>query len=440
MAFDPYGPRTARSMFVPRWSSIFLALTFFFLFSSGYLYGQADAIQGRHVLSPLLRQLGIDPSLVGIYAVAPAGADLNDTDRQHLQAFWETWNYVNEEFFPRDHVNHEQMIYAAIRGMLSTLGDPNSVFLSPSQREISDADLRGSFDGVGISVESSDGAIRVISPVDGSPAHEAGIISGDVVTHVDDTDVRALNINDVVPLIRGQRGTTVRLTIERQGLPAPLEFVLTRAEIRLQNIRARMLDQQIGYIRISSFSRNAPQELSDRINDLLVQRPSGLVLDLRSNPGGFVNSAIDITSQFLDDGVVLYQRGAGGDDQEYRTKGAGRMTSQPIAVLVNRGTASASEITAAALRDSGRAVLVGEKTFGKGTVQTVRQLSDRSGLRLTSAQWLTPEKTPIQGQGLQPDIAVDPAAAGGDNDAAIAEAVRYLSTELAQQSVAGASP
>jgi carboxyl-terminal processing protease len=306
---------------------------------------------------------------------------------------------------------------------------------------VADADLRGAFDGVGISVENRSGAIQVVSPVDGSPAQEAGIIAGDIVTHVDDTDVRGYALNDVVPLIRGPRGTVVRLTIERPGVGEPMVFALTRAEIRLQNIRARMLDEQIGYVRIASFSRNAPAELSERINDLLNQQPSAIVLDLRSNPGGFVSSAVEITSQFLNDGVVYYQRGPSGDDQEYRTRGHGKMTTVPIAVLVNRGTASASEITAAALRDSGRAVLIGEKTFGKGTVQTVRQLSDRSGLRLTSAQWLTPEKVPIHGLGLEPDVPVDgPPAPGAADDAAISEAVRYLSTAIAQQSLAEASP
>ena len=441
MAYPTYGLNRSRSVFAPRWSSLFLGLTFFFLFSSGYLYGQADAVQGRHVLSPVLRQLGIDPGRLGIHAVAPVNAELSEADRQHVQAFWETWNYVNQDFVPRDRINHEQMIHAAIRGMLGTLGDPNSVFLSPSQRVAADADLRGTFDGVGISVENRNGAIQVISPVDGSPAQEAGVLAGDVVTHVDDTDVRGWELTDVVPLIRGQRGTMVRLSIERPGVAEPLSFPLTRAEIRLQNIRTRMLDDQIGYVRIASFSRTAPAELSERVNDLLNEQPAAIVLDLRSNPGGFVTSAVDITSQFLDDGVVFYQRGAGGEDQEHRTRGDGKMTNVPVAVLVNRGTASASEITAAALRDSGRAVIIGEKTFGKGTVQSVRQLSDRSGLRITSAQWLTPEKVPIHGLGLEPDVPIEgPIPPGAADDPAISEAVRYLTTALAQQPVAHASP
>ncbi|MFN0072213.1 MAG: S41 family peptidase [Chloroflexota bacterium] len=448
MAYNPYGqpsarygPRRARSGFAPRWSSLFLALSFFFLFSSGYLYGQADAVQGRHVLSPALRQFGIDPSRVGIFAVAPVTTDLSEVERQHLQAFWETWNYVNRDFFPRENVNREQMVFGAIRGMLETLGDPNTVFLSPSQRELADADLRGSFDGVGIQVDNKDGDIRVVAPIDGSPAQEAGVLPGDILTHVDETDVRGFALSDVVPLIRGQRGTTVRLTLVRSGIEQPLSFTLARAEIRVQNVRARMLDGQIGYVRVSSFSRSAPADLSARISELMDQNPSALVLDLRSNPGGFVTSAVEMTSQFLSDSVVFYQRSANGDDQEFRTRGQGQMTTVPIAVLVNRGTASAAEITAAALRDGGRAVLIGEKTFGKGTVQSVRQLSDQSGLRLTSAQWLTPGKVPIHGQGLLPDITVEaPLAPAAESDPAIAEAIRYLSTALAQQPIASAAP
>ena len=253
--------------------------------------------------------------------------------------------------------------------------------------------------------------------------------------------MRGWNLNDVVPLIRGQGGTTVRLTIERAGVAEPMQFTFTRAEIRVSAVRARMLDSQIGYIRVASFSREAPTELTNRMKELLDQQPTAIVLDLRSNPGGFVTSAVEITSQFLSDGVVFYQRGANGDDQEYRTRGPGLMTSLPIAVLINRGSASASEITAAALRDSGRGALIGEKTFGKGTVQTVRQLSDRSGLRITSAQWLTPGKVPIHGQGLQPDIAVEgPLTPGPANDPAITEAICYLTTAQAQQPVAMVTP
>lgn len=437
MSFDPYDRRPPRTRSGPRLSHVVAAVFSALFFASGYLYGQADAAQGQHALVPLLRRFSIDPSRVGVVTTAPDLSVLTDSERRNVQAFWETWNYVNRDFFPQDRVNREQMVYAAIRGMLDTLEDPNTVFLSPAQRQLADADLRGSFDGVGIQVDIKDGEIRVVAPIDGSPAQEAGMLPGDIVTHVDDTDVRGFDLNDVVPLIRGPRGSSVRLTVRRADADAPLVFTMARAEIRVQNVRARMLDQQIAYVRIASFSRTAPEDLAARLKEIQEQQPTALVLDLRSNPGGFVTAAVEMTSQFLDDGVIFYQRSAGGEDQEFRARGQGLMTGVPIAVLMNRGTASAAEITAAALRDAGRAVLIGEKTFGKGTVQSVRQLTDGSGIRITSAQWLTPGKEPIHGNGLQPQIPVEaPLTPALDNDPAINEAVRYLTTTIAQQKVA----
>jgi carboxyl-terminal processing protease len=438
-----YGPIPRRSRVpLPRLSLVFAVISFGLVFVSGYLYGQSDAVRGRHAFSPALRMIGIEPTQIGLFGTMPASLELSDGDRQRLAAFWETWSYVDKDFFPRESVNHTRMMYGAIRGMLESLNDPNTVFLTPASREAADAELRGSFDGVGIQVDVRDGQLRVTAPIDGSPAEQAGIRPGDVIVRVDDRDIRGLTSGDVVPLIRGPRGTAVTLMINREGSPEPLSFTLIRAEIRLSAVRARMLHPQVAYLRISSFNRGVSNEVNARLADLMIQQPAGLVLDLRSNPGGFVSSAVDTTSQFLRDGVIFYQRGADGEDQEFRpTTTTGQAADVPIVVLVNRGTASASEIMAAALRDNGRAVLLGEKTFGKGTVQSVRQLSDRSGLRLTSAHWLTPNQVPIHGEGLLPDIPVDaPLTPSVESDAAVEAALHYLLQTHASTGVATAAP
>lgn len=412
-----------------RLSHVFALITLLLAFSSGYLYGQTDAAQGHNAFESVLRLVGINPMRSGLFAVLPPGTTLEEADRQRLRVFWESWILIDREFFPRESVDHQQMVYGAIKGMLETLRDPNTVFLTPANRDIADAELRGTFDGVGIQVDVKDGRLRVTAPIDGTPAQQAGILPGDIIVQIDDRDVRSANLNDVVLLIRGPRGTNVALTVEREGVTEPIRFAMTRAEIRMQAVRGRMIGDDIAYLRVASFSSTAPGEAASRLRELMGQQPKGLVIDLRSNPGGYLHSTVELTSQFLDDGVIVYQRNAGGDEQDYRSKGGGVATTIPLVVLVNRGTASAAEITAAALRDNGRAVLVGERTFGKGTVQSVRQLSDRSGLRITSAQWLTPNRQPIHGEGLEPDIAVTqlaPAVTGADSQ--LDAAVSYLFT------------
>jgi carboxyl-terminal processing protease len=312
--------------------------------------------------------------------------------------------------------------------LVEAVGDPYTTYVSPRHRELSDAELHGSFDGIGIQVDLREGKLRVVAPLDGSPGQRAGIWPGDVITHVDGQDVSHLSLADAVALIRGPRGTTVTLTVAREGEPAPLTFVIVRSEIKLESVRSRMLDdQQIGYVRVTTFAEPTGPQLREHLRTLLNAQPRAMVLDLRSNPGGYLSSAVEVTSQFLRDGVVLYQQGAAeAERQETRTNGSAQAADLPLAVLVDHGSASAAEVVAAALRDNRRAILVGEKTYGKGTVQELHNLSDNSQLRITVAQWLTPGGQPIQGEGLVPDIPVE--AAEG-RDATLDAAVQYLTTQ-----------
>jgi len=292
--------------------------------------------------------------------------------------------------------------------MVDAVGDPYTFYQTPSQRELNDTDLRGSFDGVGIQVDVKDGKLTVVSPIEGSPAEAAGLVPGDVVLEVDGKSISGKTLNDTVGLIRGPRGTQVTLTILRAGSTDPFPVTLTRAEIKISSVRARMLDDQVGYIRISTFAANTGAEMTNAVNKLMEQQPRGIVIDLRNNPGGYLQSAVESGSQFMNAGsVVLYQKSGNGDVKTYRTENAGAATQTRLVVLVNKGSASASQILAGALRDNWRAILIGEKSFGKGTVQNVHQLSDASGLRVTTAQWLTPSEQPIQGVGLTPDRVVE---------------------------------
>jgi len=401
-------------------------LAFGMAFVSGYLFGRSEPASG----GPLAFLDTLQPATVR----ATEDGVLSSDEQQHFKVFWESWRVVEGEFYDKSQVDHQKLIYGAIKGMVDAVGDPYTVYQTPSQREVSDTDLRGSFDGIGIQVDMKDNRLTVVAPIEGSPAEAAGFRPGDVILEVDGKSLSGKTLNDTVGLIRGQRGTPVTLTVLRQGTTDPFPITVVRAEIKLKSVRSRMLDDQVGYLRISSFSASTGTEMASGVKNLIDQQARGIVVDLRNNPGGYLSASVEASAQFVEPGsVVLYQKSGNGDVKTYRTEGGGLATGVPVAVLINKGSASASEIMAGALRDNRRAVLVGEKSFGKGTVQNVHELSDKSGLRVTTAQWLTPSEKPIQGVGLVPDTVVElpPTAtisseATRADDAQLDAAVRYI--------------
>jgi carboxyl-terminal processing protease len=389
--------------------SIFIAvglMWFAAAFGGGYLLGQADAYAGRDQVATTISRLAARVGVQSPLVPSTPATTLTAEQQERFKVFWEAWSLVQREFYNRQSIDPQKMTYGAVKGMVEAVGDPYTFFSSPRERELNESSIRGSFDGIGIQVDQRDGRLRVVAPIEGTPAERAGIKAGDVITKVDDKDLRNVALNDVVQLIRGPRGTTVRLTITREGVAQPLVISVERAEIKLESVRGKLLDNGFGYVRITTFSQTTGTEIDSWLKRLLGQHPRGMVLDLRSNPGGYLTAAVDVTSQFLGSGVVLYQQQSSGERQEYRVRPGGQATSVPLVVLIDKGSASASEIVAAALRDNGRAQLVGERSYGKGTVQTVHTLSDRSGLRITTGAWLTPSGQPLEKQGLEPDLAV----------------------------------
>ncbi|HEX2986859.1 MAG TPA: S41 family peptidase, partial [Chloroflexota bacterium] len=293
----------------------------------------------------------------------------------------------------------------------------HTYFVDPQERNISETQLQGGFEGIGVTVEmTKDGKVRVVAPQEGSPGEKAGIQPGDLITHVDGKSLAGLTLTQAVSLIRGPKDTTVTLTIARENAPDPLTFEIARAEIRVESVRAEMLDQNVAYIRISQFGTQTSGELKTALQQLLDQNPQGLILDLRANPGGYLVAAVDVASQFLKDGIVLVEERSGGERQAYRVKQGGIATDIKMVILVDKGSASASEIVAGALQDYERATLIGTTTYGKGSMQSVHTLSDGSSIHVTIAHWLTPKERPINGNGLVPDVEVqypnDPVAEG----------------------------
>jgi carboxyl-terminal processing protease len=344
---------------------------------------------------------------VGPVAPTPAGQTSAGQPAQ-FKVFWEAWTILQRDFYGPVPDN-QQMTYGAIRGVLQTLDDPNTLLFDPQQTRLQESDLSGRFEGIGAVVSmNEDGELVIVTPMAGQPAEKAGLRAGDIILKVDDKEVKGLSLTEAVLLIRGPRGTKVRLTVFRLGEPSNLEFEVTRGEIETQTVSWRILDQapEVGYVRLLLFGERTTQELKTALNDLKRKGARSLIVDLRNNPGGRLDSAILVTSQFVKNGAVVYQHWTDGREKEYRAEPGGLATDIPMVLLINKGSASASEILAGAVKYYKRATLVGEKTFGKGTVQNIYPLSDGSTLHVTTAQWLTPDKHQIDGEGVAPDIEV----------------------------------
>ena len=340
---------------------------------------------------------------------------LNNQDRptteeaDHFTVFWEAWHILEKDFYGQL-PTAQQMTYGAIRGVLTTLDDPYTTFVEPKPRQLEKDDLRGSFGGIGAWVSKREDGAIVLKPMEDKPAQRAGVLEGDIAIQVDDQEITPdMPLEDVILLIRGPVGSVVTLTISRTGHPEPLVFEITREKVETPTVTWRLLDegQGLGYVSISLFTERTDKELEAALKDLKAQGATRLILDLRNNSGGLLQTAIDVASQFLPDGIVLYeQRRDQQEEKSYPVRRGGEATDIPLVVLVNAGTASASEIVAGAIQDLGRGVLVGESTFGKGSVQLVYDLSDQSSLHVTVAHWFTPDRHQITGNGLAPDIVV----------------------------------
>ncbi|HEY64219.1 MAG TPA: S41 family peptidase [Caldilineae bacterium] len=328
---------------------------------------------------------------------------------EEFKVFWEAWHILENSFLGED-PPVKQRIYGAIRGLVSAYNDPYTVFVEPQPRQREKEDLKGEFGGIGAWIIQEEDGSYSLRPMKGKPAERAGIRDGDILVAVDGHEIGPdMSIDEVVSLIRGPVGTVVRIEVRRAGVAEVLTFEVKRERIETPSVEWRILDEppNTGYIKISIFSERTADELTDALKDLTSQEVTRLVLDLRHNSGGLLDAAVDVASTFLRDGVVLYEQHAGGEEKTYKVRRRSIVFDGPIVVLVDRATASASEIVAGALQDHGRALLFGERTFGKGSVQLVHDLSDGSSLHVTAARWLTPKRHQIDGQGLTPDVPVN---------------------------------
>ena len=309
-----------------------------------------------------------------------------------------------------EEVDDKELIGNAIRGMLSGL-DPHSTYLDPEEYKELQIGTSGQFGGLGIQVGLEEGFIKVISPIDDTPAFHAGILAGDLIIRLNDTPVKGMTLNEAVKTMRGKPGTTITLNIVRSGTPEPLKFTLKRAIIKVQSVKSHLIEQHYGYIRISTFQSRTAQHLLAAINDLKTENKDklkGLVLDLRNNPGGVLNAAADVADLFIDDGLLVFTKGRVENSYfEFKAKPGDSLYNAPIVVLINAGSASASEIVAGALQDHKRAIIMGSKSFGKGSVQTIQELRNGGAVKFTTARYFTPSGRSIQAEGIEPDIQLE---------------------------------
>ena len=359
-----------------------------------------------------------------------AGSPLDGADLSTLNEAWDIVAGEYEGALPTT----EELIQSAISGSLGSLGDTYTRYVSPAIAERTREDMGGAVEGIGAMVrENEDGLFEIVRPIDGQPADLAGLKAGDVLIEVDGRSVLENSFDEVILMVRGPAGTTVNLKVLREDEPEPLEFSIVRARFDVPVVEYEMLPAEmtggaaIGYIHLTEFGRTAEEKVLEALTALLAQQPAGLVFDLRDNPGGFLDQSVAVADAFLPQGVVLLERNARGLDESFSSDDGDAGESIPLVVLVNAGSASAAEIVAGAIQDHGRAVLVGETTFGKGSVQQVHTLSDGGELRVTVARWYTPNNHSIQNEGITPDIAVEtPEDLGGPEDGQLMRAIEYL--------------
>ena len=342
----------------------------------------------------------------GVFAERTAEGTLPLED---LRTFTEVFAKIKNDYV--EPIDDKSLLENAIRGMLSGL-DPHSAYLVPDDYQELQAGTSGEFGGLGIEVGMEDGFVKVIAPIDDTPAQRAGVEAGDLVVRLDDTPVKGMTLAEAVKVMRGEPGTDIVLTIVREGRDRPIRITITRDVIQVTSVRSRALEPGYGYVRISQFQLRTGESLREAVGKLREEAGddglNGLVLDLRNNPGGVLNAAVSVSDAFLEKGIIVYTEGRMDDAKlTFSAKDSDILDGIPLVVLVNAGSASASEIVAGALQDHGRAVIMGEKTFGKGSVQTILPLGNGSALKLPTARYYTPSGTSIQARGIVPDIALD---------------------------------
>ena len=384
-------------------TGILVILTMLVVFGSGLMVAWLHPEEGKLLLSYVM------PSASPSVTQTLPDDKAEDTSLKDLFVpFWQAWDILHAEYVDQP-VDDTLLMQGAISGMMDSLGDPHTSYMNPSEYEQISAPLEGSYEGIGAWVDASGDYLTIISPMTGSPAEKAGLQPGDIVVAVNGEDMTGMAGDLVLQKVKGPANTDVTLTIQREGLDDSFDVVITRQEIDVPSLESRMLDDHIAYIGLYTYGLQTPDELKSALTTLMANNPDGLILDLRNNGGGYLDAAIEVVSEFLPaNKVVMYEEMGDGTRKTYSSEGVGLATDIPLVVLINGGSASASEITAGAIQDYGRGTLVGEQSYGKGSVQIWTELTNSQGaIRVTVARWLTPKERQINSVGITPDEVIE---------------------------------
>jgi len=385
---------------------VFITLSPFLLvivFQIGLAVGRIDVSQDQ-VLSSGQPKSRVIEKILGIDAQNPE-SNARNVD---FQLFWDVWDTLKQKYVKKDSLKEQDLFYGAIRGMVAAAGDPYTVFLDPKESKVFADDLAGTFEGIGAEIGIKKERLLIIAPLPDSPAEKAGLRAGDRILAINGTTTLGMSVDEAVNKIRGAKDTVVVLTINHSGEDSVKEIKITRGVIIVKSVKTSMAKNGLYTITVTSFNDDTETLFNKAVDDIVVKKPKGIILDLRNNPGGYLSVAVSMAGNWLDKGkVVVSEKFGDGKSDEYPAAGLARLKGIPTIILVNQGSASASEIVSGALQDYNVAKLVGNQTFGKGSVQVLDKLNDGSSLKVTIAQWMTPKGINISEKGVTPDVVVD---------------------------------
>ena len=369
-------------------------------------FGAGLYISGKNEVMEKLAQKEViyTGKLMGKYSEAPQGKLTQNVD---FDLYWEVWDTLKKKYVDSDQISDKKLFYGSLQGMADALGDPHTNFLNPQKMDNFKKSMSGQFEGIGAKVGIKNDILTVIAPLEGMPAQKAGLKAGDKILKVNGSSTESMTLHEAVQKIRGEKGTEVTLTIMRDGEEEPQDITITRGVIKVDSVKTEMKDNNIMVIEITDFQDDTLRLFNEAIQEVQKKDPEGIILDLRGNPGGYLDGAVEVASAWVEDGAVVIEKFSENKQKKYKARGKAELKDYPTVVLTNRGSASASEIVAGALRDHKEAIVLGERTFGKGSVQKMIPLEDGSSVKVTVAKWLTPNGHSISENGIKPDKQVE---------------------------------
>lgn len=393
------------------------------VFASGYFWNLSQEVYGQ--ISFLNASTTDSGLVVGLHKNRQLSKDAN------FDLFWDAWDLMKKDYVKSDKLTDKEMMYGAIRGLVSSAGDPYTVFMNPTEAQSFDNDMAGTFEGIGAEIGIKNDRLVVIAPLPETPAEKAGLRAGDKINTINGEITLGMSTDIAVRKIRGAKDTEVKLNVTHLGEDKGVDISIVRGLIVVKSVRTEFRKDGVYVMTVTNFNNDTEELFNQAVNDVVAKNPKGIILDLRNNPGGYLDTAISMASNWIESGVIVSEKFSDGKIKEYKTSGSAKLKGIKTAILINGGSASASEIVSGALQDYGKAMLIGKQSFGKGSVQALENLKDGSSIKVTIAQWLTPKGNNITEKGITPDKVVDltPKDFNDNKDPQIDAAIKILLDE-----------